>query len=192
VAPAVSPPASSAPSRFAIGVNSPLGWHYRWFGISAYGRLGDHFAVRLNAATYADLPGGSVGSFVSSFAGGTGYEGKLVDVGIGAVWYPMRAWDGLLIELGGLRRTRNSTVSPEFEGKTTTRSTTYAGRALIGWSLLLTPHVFVAFAAGLSQGRESGRATLVDEYDRHMTTTAVDRKTIAGETYLRFCVAFGP
>jgi hypothetical protein len=192
VASAVAEPEASAPPRFAIGVSSPLGWLAGWFGMSAYGRLGNHFAVRVNVATYADLPGGSLGTFLSSFEGGTGYEGKLVDVGIAGVWYPRRAWDGFLIEVGGLRRARNSTVWPELEGKTTTRSTTYAVRALVGWSWPMTPHTFVAFAAGLSQGRESGRATLLDDYDSHPMTTPVDRTVVAGETYLRFGVVFSP
>jgi hypothetical protein len=189
-APAVTTPASNDPSRFAIGVSSPLGWLVGWFGVSAYGRLGDHFAVRVNLATYADYPGGMLGA-ISSFESGTGYEGNLVDVGIGGVWYPRGAWNGPSFEVGGLRRARNTTVWPEFDGKTTTRSTTYAVRGLVGWTWQMTPHMFLTFAAGASRGRESGRATLLDDDDRPMTTMVVRRKAVAGESYLRIGIMFG-
>jgi hypothetical protein len=73
------------------------------------------------------------------------------NVGIAVVWYPRRAWDGLLLEAGVLRRARDVYVWPEFEEKTFTRSTEYAGRALIGWSWLIREHLFIAIAARLSR-----------------------------------------
>jgi hypothetical protein len=80
-------------------------------------------------------------------------------------------WDGFLLEVGALRRERDVYVWPESESQTFTRSTEYAGRALVGWSWLIHQRAFIAIAAGLSVGYESGNdttipasaATLVDE-----------------------------
>jgi hypothetical protein len=180
-------------ARFAIGVNSPLGWLVGSFGASAYVRLGDHFAARANVARFRNAgPGGLLGATATAFVDGeTGYKGRLFDVGIGGVWYPRRPWDGFLLELGVLRRDRHTYVWPEFEPQVATQTTTYAGRALVGWSWLIGQHMFIAVAAGVSSGRETGHEISTDDYSRTTMTRAVDHQRLGGEGYLRIGVAFG-
>jgi hypothetical protein len=188
-----TPQSSDIPEpRFAIALNSPLAWTIGWFGASAYMRLGDHVALRANVATYRyGGPGGVIGGLASAFNdGGTGYGGRILDVGIAGVLYPRRPWDGPLLEVGVLRRGRDVYMWPEFDPRVTTRSTTYAGRALVGWSWLFGPHMFIAVAAGLSVGREAGRETTMPDYG-DATTKPLRRRQIDGESYLRFGVAFG-
>jgi hypothetical protein len=195
VATAVSTPASdeSPQARVALAVNAPLGWVIGSFGVSAYLRLGEQLAVRANVATNRN-GGAPLGEIFAGFSGedGTGYGGTVTDVGIAGVWYPRRAWDGFLLEVGVLRRDRDIYVWPEFESKTFTRSTEYAGRALVGWSWLFRQHLFIAIAAGLSAGRESGRDTSMPDVRPTTTiTTAVHRQRTDGEGYVRIGWAFG-
>lgn len=175
----------ASPPRFALSLNSPLGWAFGSFGSSGYVRIAGHFAVRANVARWTN--GGPVGALIREDDGG----GSVTDVGIGGVWYPLRAWDGFLIELGALRRARN-TYSAAFGTRVTTRSTTYAGRALLGWSWYFASNVFVAFAVGGSWGRELGKVTSADDGDGgEAMISPLRRKQFAAESYLRFGIAFG-
>jgi hypothetical protein len=186
--PSPATPAASEvlPPRFALGLSSPVGWPFGSFGASGYMRIDWHFAVRANIATRTG--GGLFGDFIEDSPGG-----KITDYGISGVWYPRRAWDGLLIEVGALLRARNTYASDfEADTKVTTRSTTYAGRALIGWSWQIASCMFVAVAAGGSWGRESGKATSMDATYRDDTMTSPVRRTqFDGEGYLRFGIVFG-
>jgi hypothetical protein len=187
--PMAAAPASTEDSpRFAVGLSFPLGWLIGWFGASGYARIGEHFGVRVNVATWSGGgPGGAAGAIATGFESGHGYGGRITDLGIGAVVYPRRTLDGPLIEVGGLLRHRNTFEWPDFDPKTTTRSITYAGRALVGWSWLVRPNVFVAFAVGASWGRESGTART----EGSDMATAVRRKPTDGESYLRIGILLG-
>jgi hypothetical protein len=194
VAAAASAPAAETPSsRFALAVNAPLGWTIHSFAASAYVRLDEHWAVRGNLASYRN--GAPLGAAIGDLRGdgGTGYGGTIFDVGIAVVWYPRRMWDGFLFEAGAFRRDRDVYVWPEFENKTFTRSTEYAGRVLFGWSWLIRERAFIAIAAGLSAGPESGNSTYTpDTPDRMPTTTQrVQRMRSEGEGYIRIGVVFG-
>jgi hypothetical protein len=180
------PPGTIEPSppRFALGLNSPLEWILNSFGASGYVRTGRHFALRANVAASTD--GGVVGELIPE----AGHLGTITDYGIGGVWYPRRAWDGALIEVGALVRVRN-TSTLDVDPEVTTRSTTCAGRALIGWSWLIRSRVFVAFAVGGSWGLELGEDTSVAGYRDETMTTPVRRKRPNVESYLRFGVVFG-
>lgn len=188
---AASAPAAETPSsRFGLAVNGALGWAIHSFAASAYVRLDEHWAVRGNLASYRNSP--PLGSVIGDLRGegGTGYGGSIFDVGISAVWYPRRMWDGFLFEAGALRRDRDVYVWPEFENKTFTRSTEYAGRVLLGWSWLIGERAFIAIAAGLSAGPESGNSTYTP--DRMPTITKrVQRTQSEGEGYIRIGVVFG-
>lgn len=185
-APSLATPVASEPSspRFALGLSSPVGWIFNSFGASGYVRIGGHFAVRANFAASAD--GGVVGQLIPE----AGHVGTITDYGIGGVWYPRRPWDGALIEVGALLRARN-TSTLDVDPEVTTRSTTYAGRALIGWSWLIRSSVFVAFAVGGSWGRESGEDTSVARHRDERMTSPVRRERFDVESYLRFGVVFG-
>lgn len=176
----------------ALGVSSPVGWFFDSLGVSAYVGLGRSSAVRANYAAYdhrfsLDEPLAS-------------HRGRIRDYGIGGVWYAKGLWEGLMLDAGALRRDRDIVVGATYE-TTETRSTTYAGRVMIGWSWLLEKRVFLAIAAGLSVGRETGEETITpeDPFDGWRTTpdgsrTApqrVDRLQVDFETYLRFGIAFG-
>jgi hypothetical protein len=186
--PSLATPAASEalPPRFAFGLNAPVGWLLGSFGASGYVRIGGHFAVRANIAALTD------GEVIGEFIPEAGHRGTITDYGIGGVWYPRRTWDGALIEFGALLRARN-TSTVDADPEVTTRSTTYAGRALIGWSWLIRSSVFVAFAVGGSWGRESGRTTSVDKHVDEMMpmTSPLRRNRFAAESYLRFGVVFG-
>lgn len=180
-----STPTEMSATQLAIAVNAPLGWAIGAWGASAYARFGDHLAVRGNVAAYRNtVP-------VTEVFGGTGYGGSIFDVGIAGVWYPRRAWDGLLLEAGVLRRARDVYVWPELEEKAFTRSTEYGGRALIGWSWLIREHLFIAIAVGLSAGHESGHDTTMAAPQGPVMTSPVHRWRTDGEWYTRIGWVFG-
>ena len=182
--PATAGASEPSPPRFALGLNSPVGWILNSFGASGYVRIGRHFALRANIAASTD--GGVVGELIPE----AGHLGTITDYGIGGVWYPRRTWDGALVEVGALLRARN-TSTLDVDPEVTTRSTTYAGRALVGWSWLIRSSVFVAFAVGGSWGRESGKDTSVAGYREETMTSPVRRKQLDVESYLRFGIVFG-
>lgn len=180
--------ADSAGRRFALGVSSPTGWLRRSFGASVYIGTGAHHAVRANFARYDAeelLP--------LLVAGFERYPrtGDIVDLGLGWVWYSRGLWDGAMFEAGALRRERDVRVHPDTGGndKDTTRSVTYAGRVTVGWSWLFARRVFIAVAAGVSVGYESGHETSESDF-KMPVTTSIDRFRVDPEVYLRFGLAF--
>jgi len=180
--------AAAAPSRFALAVNDPLAWRLSSFGASAYVRVADHWVVRGNVAAYGNY--GSLGDLAEGVVGdGLRHGGRVIDTGIAAVLYPRRVWDGVLLEVGALRRDRDTSFWPGFEEPTFTRSTEYAGRALIGWSWLIHQRAFISIAAGLSFGRESGEDTTMP-YGGTMITTPVRRMRSDFENYIRVGLVF--
>jgi hypothetical protein len=180
--PATPVASDASPPRLGFGLSSPAGWLIGTFGVSWYVRIGEHFAVRANLAATK----GGIGYFLLGEDGSWGNT----DYGISGVWYPQRIWDGPLIEAGALLRDRYHETSDTVE-EVTTRSMTYAGRALIGWSWLIRSNVFIALAAGGSWGRESGETTTVHEFRDEPMTTPVRGKRLELESYLRFGVVFG-
>lgn len=182
--------------RAAVGINNPLSWsNSNAFGISAYLGIGEHHAIRGNVASYK-YRSSDVGNVISAAAGGDGdeasYGGDTSDVGIAWVYYPRSMWSGLSLELGVLRRALDHRLTDEFASPEfiATRTTTYAGRAMIGWSWLIYDHVFIAVAAGLSIGHESGTET-TERHDGDMPVQkTVSRVSAEAEGLLRLGIAF--
>jgi hypothetical protein len=189
-----APARAEAPDApVAFGMNNPLGWLAGSIGASAYVRLGEHHALRGNLARYRYTEPLKVAAAISTGAEVAGYGGGITDLGASWVWYPRRLWSGVLIEAGALRRERVIAVDRE-ERKVTTRSTTYAGRAMIGWSWLVTRRTFLAVAAGVSAGREDGRETITIRPVRPgdlPATSPIARLQIDGEAYLRLGCTLG-
>jgi hypothetical protein len=175
----------------AIGVNLPFGWFIRSYGVSVYVGLHRHFALRANVARYnaESLPTLAVALMAGD---GGGPAGRIDDYGIGAIWFPRRLWDGPMIEVGALLRNRDTVDHPDFDDRIETQSTTFAGRATVGWSWLLQTRAFISFAVGFSAGQESGRETITPDEPFSMTTTRdVKRDRGSGEAYFRFGFTFG-
>lgn len=177
----------------AVGVSSPIGWPYGTFGASLYVGVGHHVAVRGNLAWYENQ-GSFLEDVASAASGGEvpSYSGSFRDTGIAAIWYPRRLWNGPMLEAGVLQRARDTGYQAEFEDGIKTTTTTYAGRAMVGWSWLIGQHVFVAVAIGASAGKESGQETLIPDNPTKMPTTrSVHRTQVDGEAYLRIGLALG-
>lgn len=175
---------------FAVGVNSPVGWvqpEMRSIGASLYLGLSEHSAVRSNFAHYENPV--SLRSLWQASSFGETFEpaGTFTDAGLAWVWYPRRLWRGPTFELGALWRHRDTISRAGFPDETRTDSNMYGGRALAGWSWLVTRHVFVAIAVGGSLGYESGRATLPEM----ATARRVSRAQLDGEGYFRIGFAYG-
>jgi hypothetical protein len=97
-----------------------------------------------------------------------------------------------MVEAGVLQRARDTGYQAELEDGIKTKSTTWAGRAMVGWSWLIGRHVFVALAMGASAGRETGQETIIPDLPTKMSTTrSVQRMQIDGEAYLRIGLAIG-
>jgi len=175
--------------RVALGLNAPWGWFNGSIGVSAYVGLGHHYAIRANVTRYRNAGPLAFPEDLPT------YTGKILDVGVAWVWYPRQLWDGFMLEVGANRRGRDISVEDsDAELLVRTQSTAYAGRLMIGWSWLVTRHMFIAVAAGVSEGSEAGhetRTTMVCPVYAKSTTTAVDRLEVNAEAYLRFGVAFG-
>jgi hypothetical protein len=174
----------------ALGVSLPLAWLDGSFGASAYVGLGHHHAVRANFARYEPIRLSDLAA-VATGGDSPAHGGWITDLGIGWVWYPRRLWDGFTLEVGAIRRDRDTFLWPEFDPRVETRSTTYAGRAMIGWSWLIKGHVFVAVAAGGSVGYESGHETITPDAGGPMSKVAIARPRGDAELYLRFGFALG-
>jgi hypothetical protein len=180
----------------AVGVNSPLSWpDHISFGGSLYVGIGEHHAIRANYASYK-YSSSALAGVAALAAGGDGdeasYDGNTTDLGIAWVYYPRRPWSGWMFEVGALRRDRDHHLDDEFANPEViaTRTTTYGGRAMIGWSWLMYDHVFLAVAAGFSIGRESGTET-TQRYETSMPVqTKVSRVAGEGEGLVRLGVAF--
>jgi hypothetical protein len=177
----------------AAGVSSPTGWPYGTFGASLYVGIGRHVAVRGNLAWYESNESFLEG-VASAASGGEvpSYSGSLRDAGVAGIWYPRRLWSGPMLEAGVLQRVRDTGYQAEFEDGIKTKSTTWAGRAMVGWSWLIGRHVFVAIAMGVSAGRETGEETIIPEdFTKMPSTRPIQRMQIDGEAYLRIGVALG-
>jgi hypothetical protein len=181
----------------AFGTNLPLLWKDAdTLAASLYIGASDHHAFRANVASYASH-GPVVGDIISVlvFQGDgseSSHSGRTTDVGIGWVYYPRSLWNGFMFEAGALRRARDvgvydSNRTPE---RVTTKTTVYAGRAMLGWSWLLGRHVFIAASAGLSIGRESGAEIFETDHDHMTTRNSIVRVNVTGEAYLRTGAAF--
>src|SRR5438105_1891021 len=120
-------PESSGPMLGgAVAVNLPVGWiRGQSLGASAYVQLTRHLAARANVARY-DQEWSEPG-----FEDIT-HGGRILDLGLGVVWYPRRLWNGPTVELGVLDRRRDISYFPESTDVTATHTTTVAGRALVG------------------------------------------------------------
>jgi hypothetical protein len=177
----------------AVGVSSPLGWPYGTFGASVYVGFGDHIAVRGNLAWYESDESLLEGATAALADGDVGsYSGSFRDAGLAAIWYPRKLWSGLTLEAGVLQRARDTGYQPELADGVKTKSTTYAGRAMIGWSWPIGRYVFVAIAIGLSAGTETGQETIIPDNPTKMPTTRpVQRTQVDGEGYFRIGLALG-
>ncbi len=129
-------------------------------------------------------------------AGGDGdeplYHGHTTDLGIGWVYYPQRGWTGWTLELGALRRERDHRVDDENAKPeiVVTQTTTYAGRAMVGWTWLIHNQVFVAVAAGISVGHAAGTEASARSAEDMTVRTTVSRSDVSGEGLLRLGFAF--
>jgi len=190
-APAPDRSDKAAPGRadapFALAVNAPWAWLRHNIGGSVYVAVDPHWAMRANFAQYdADelLP-----ALAASFEGAI-YRGDIVDLGLGWIWYPRRLWDGFMFEAGALMRDRDVRRIREDESDIDIRTTTYAARAMVGWSWLAARTVFISAALGASAGLEGGHESFVTEAG--MTTTrSTQQLQIDFETYVRIGFAFG-
>ena len=192
-------PGSADHTHVALGVNSPFSWSGgSSLGASLYVGVGEHHAIRANAARYDYGSSVAVG-VLSVAAGGDGdeasYRGHTSDLGVGWVYYQRGPWSGLTFELGVLRRARDHRIeddyrSPERPEILETRTTTYAGRAMLGWSWLLHEHVFLAVAIGISVGHESGTEDAQAYPDEMSVRTKVSRADGQAEGLLRLGFAF--
>lgn len=193
---APAPPAPAKTPRFAVAVNSPLSWiGGKSVGGSVYAGLTDHLAIRANVASY-EATASFLAELVGAAAGGDGDEaersGRTLDLGVGVIHYSRGLWNGFTMEAGALRRARDIRVTDEFAAayRTSTETTTYGGRALLGWSWLVHPHAFMAVAVGGSAGIETGTETTENERGEMKTTKPVDRSDVSFEGYVRFGGAF--
>jgi hypothetical protein len=175
----------------AIGMNLPL----RWFegasiGGSFYIGVSKRLAIRANVASwkYSDDAAATVASFLGGEIEGS-MDGRITDVGAGLVHYSNKLWDGFTLEGGLLHRSKDISVRDEFATPeyVATDTTTYAVRALAGWSWLIGDHLFVAVAFGASVGREIGSETtgVMDGPSMKLTTKDVSRWDVAPEGYIR-------
>jgi hypothetical protein len=181
------------PIDMALASNAH-GWLNESFALSLYTGVSKHHALRANFASYRYQPPlWSAAISLAAFAEDEGeYAGRTTDWGLGWIYYPRRLFDGFNVELGALRRARNNGESGGFESDfRTTDTTTYAGRAMVGWSWLFESTLFVALGAGMSIGHESG-SQLIDEDDpaRPDQMHSIDRTTYEVEAYARLGFAF--
>ncbi|MEO8705005.1 MAG: hypothetical protein ABI867_33440 [Kofleriaceae bacterium] len=178
----------------AVGVNVPFRWpDGNSIAVSLSVGLAKHHAIRANVASYEYTD--AIGDAVAALAGGeneSSRSGRITDVGIGYVNYSRELWSGFMLEVGALRRAKDISARRDDTENYDTKSTTYSGRVMIGWSWLISHHVFVAAAVGASFGLERGsEITRTDSNPAMPVTTDVDRATGVGEAYLRIGGLFG-
>lgn len=197
----LSATASAEPSSdhpYALSVNSPLSWvTIHNVGASGYVGLTDHQALRLNVASY-DFDVNVIGHLALGDVDGNRF-GRLLDVGAGWMYFPRHTYDGLMFELGVLRRAghtkeSDSNMDPYFRDRDTQL---YAARAMIGWSWLIHNRVMVSLAAGAARGYEFGAETttrdgaLFPDYMPRSETHDVAQWTTTVEGYFRVGFTFG-
>jgi hypothetical protein len=174
---------SKEASGFSLGVNSPIGWAAGGFGTSLSFGFRDHHAIRLNVASYAHR--------TPLLSEEITYGGRTTDVGVGWVLYPRSLWSGLTLELGALVRSAELSENDTFDEVMVKRdTTTFAARALAGWTWRLGYYAFVSAAVGLSAGVERGDASS-QRYMEEKVTSTVDDGAVKGEAYLRMGFAYG-
>lgn len=193
---AALPTSSGRTLPIAVGVNFPAGWlGGKSVAASLYVGVTSTDAIRANFARYENTAS-LVGDVLSVASGGDGSEashgGHITDLSVGLVHYSRALWDGLTLEAGALRRARDTQVFDDFASPASvdTTSTTYAGRALIGWSWLVHQHLFISFAVGGSVGIERGTERTANGLGQMQETVKVDRSAASPEAYLRFGGAF--
>lgn len=183
----------------AVAVNAPTGWGSAK-AASVYAQLVERVAIRGNVAVYDYRAGAATMLLLASHGVGleTEYSGRTVDVGLSLQYYSDRTYNGVFVELGGLRRTEDhvedeSSWNSRIEHRV---ATAYAMRVMVGYSWLISGRVFLAAAVGVSSGRYHGTETTQSTDDvgmptgAAMTTTLDERKPV-GEAYLRLGIAFG-
>ncbi len=177
----------------AVAVNPPFHWGSA-IGVSGYLGVTPHQAIRANVARYeyGKVASEVIGVFeaASDSEFESTFDGTITDLGLSWMYFPRALWNGFFVEAGALRRAANITQGTGVNDFEDTRSTTYAGRALVGWSWLLGSHVFVSLSVGLSVGHESGdgvtRPDLMPEQPH-----AISRVSVAGEGFVRIGASFG-
>jgi hypothetical protein len=181
----------------AIAVNAPTSWiDGKSFGVSGYARLTDHQALRLNFATHAYGPNPTVevlaGFLLDAEFEGV-HEGRINDLGAGWQYYPRRTFDGPMLELGVLHRWGDvKEIDDLSDNEVTERDTQLqAGRALAGWSWLISNSATISLAFGASYGYEHGTQTTQQTFDSMPMTRDVGEWKTTAEGYIRFGVTFG-
>jgi hypothetical protein len=174
----------------ALAVNSPLSW----FGsdalaVSAYVGFTVRQAIRINLARYenwSDFDEVRSGITTLGESEGPQRSGHFTDVSVGWMYFPRRLWSGSMFELGALGRDKDISLGPSFDSEkvVTTRTTTIAGRALAGWSVLLGGRVFLSASFGFSVGYERGSET-VEDYSTMTVTRSVGRVDPSLEGFVR-------
>ena len=153
-APAVEKSAHETDAPMAITVNSPVGWiDGASVAGSLYARVASHQALRFNVASYAYGPPNIIGALVEDEGA---YDGRILDISAGWMYFPRRIWDGPTLEAGVLHRSGATKVRDEFaEYEIVERDTQlFAGRALVGWGRELR----VPFRAARTMARRSSSA----------------------------------
>jgi hypothetical protein len=188
---------SQAPRiHLALGINSPLSWIESFSrGASLYVGFAGRHALRANLARHSYHS--SVATTVVTIAAGSdgdeaSYAGHITDTGLAWVYYPRGKWSGWTCELGILRRARDHRNRDEFAMPEVveTRTTSYAGRAMLGWTWQTSRYIFVAIAAGGSIGRESGSETTQRHAGETPMRASVSRTDLELEGLLRVGAAF--
>lgn len=185
-----APEAATDPGpAVAIGTNLPLQWADS-IAVSTYIGLLEHHAISASFATYEDS--GGVRAAASALVGREDVDhlGRITDLGIAWVFYPQQRWNGVLLELGALRRARD-VGAIDADRQRDTRSTVYAGRAMFGYSTTFFHVFFASAAAGVSIGYESGTEHSVATISGATSTAQLAHRNVAGEAYLRLGIVFG-
>ena len=188
--------AASGPRTLVVSTNLPFMWKDATsIAGSVHVGLSERHAIRANIASYKNTVSGYLVDAAAGLAGAENegsYTGRTTDLGLSWVFYPDHLWSGWTLELGALRRARDTAVEDDNRTpqRVETNTTTYAVRALVGWTWLIQRRAFVALGAGLSVGREAGTEVTSSDFDRMATRTSVERRDVSAEGYLRFGIAF--
>ncbi|HEX8108274.1 MAG TPA: hypothetical protein VF516_11130 [Kofleriaceae bacterium] len=185
------PPVTSVDHSITIATNLPFLWAQ---GYSIAGsvsvNLSAHHAIRANVASwqYDNIVAGlhaaeGGGDFVPG-------DGRTTDIALSWVFYPRRLWDGFLLEVGALHRSRDVTWKDDDDLAsfpfTERRTRMDAGRVMIGWSWRINPYLFIATAVGLSDGWEVGSEAERRADGSTARTTPIAQQAGSLEGYLRF------
>ena len=187
-----TPTALAEPRAFAI--NEPLGWYdARSIGVSYYDSVTTHHVIRASIASYANRFF-NLDGLASDDAPNT-YRGRTTDLGLGWMYFPRRAHDGLSLELCALVRMRDLTTiqgdsASPLPYRVDTNTRTLAARALVGWSWLYEQRAFFSIAAGVSVGRQWGTETTQYDTEPMTVTTPAPRLDVAFESCVRAGVVF--